>query len=137
MGNSVMRLARLPAPLEIPHVGLDTRGMVMADKLELFTSLEQQVIALAARSSRECVPVGSNPIRRAFSRVVNSLAGDHSSRPLANERLEALRRLACISFATAGRPAERSIRPAVDAGFSGEQIEGLKRLASGWSGQMA
>ena len=109
----------------------------MAEQLELFTDLEQQVIALAASSSRECVPVASNPLRRGLSRLISRLAGDSSTKPLANDRLEALRRLACVSFATGGRPAETSIRSAIEAGFSREQIEGLKRLASGLRPQVA
>jgi hypothetical protein len=103
----------------------------MAEQLELFTDIERQVIVLAASSSRECVSVASNPARRGLDWLVRKLAGDTSANPLANERLEALRRLACTTFATGGRPAETSIRSAIDAGFSSDQIEGLKRLASG------
>ena len=102
----------------------------MAEQLELFTDLEQQVIALAASSSRECVPVSSNFLRRGLNRLIDRLTGDRSTSPLANERLEALRRLACVAFATKGSPAETSIRSALEAGFSHEQIEGLKRIAS-------
>ena len=103
----------------------------MGEQLELFTDVERQVIALAANSSRECLSVSSSPVRRGLDWVVRKLAGDTSGNPLANERLEALRRLACASFATAGRPAENSIRSALQAGLSREQVEGLLRLASG------
>src|SRR3712207_3806503 len=102
----------------------------MGEQLELFTDVERQVIALAANSSRECVSVSSSPVRRGLDWLVRKLAGDSSGNPLANERLEALRRLPCVSFASGGRPAEQSIRSALQAGFSREQIEGLLRLAS-------
>jgi hypothetical protein len=104
----------------------------MAEQLKLFTDIERQVIVLAASSRRECVSVSSNPVRRGLDWLVRKLAGDTSGNPLANERLEALRRLACTSFATDGQPAETSIRSALQAGFSRDQIEGLKRLASGF-----
>ena len=99
--------------------------------MEIFTDLERQVIALAAGSSRECAPVASNPLRRGFAWLVRRLVADGSGNLLANERLEALRRLACVSFATAGEPAEGSVRAALQAGLSAEQVESLKRLASG------
>jgi hypothetical protein len=101
----------------------------MAGANELFTDLERQVIALAAASSRECISVASNPVRRGLSWVVSRLVGDGSGNPLANERLEALRRLACMSFATRGSPAETSIRAALRAGVSRDQIDGLRQLA--------
>ena len=102
----------------------------MAAALDLFTELERQVIALAAGSSRECVSVSSNPARRGLEWLVRRLAGDTSANPLANERLEALRRLACMSFATGGQPAETSIRAALQAGLSREQVDGLRQLAA-------
>ena len=103
----------------------------MAEQLELFTDIERQVIALAANSRTKCVPVSSNPLRRVLDRLVRRLTGDSSANPLANERLEALRRLACMSFASGGQLAEASIRSALQAGLTREQIDGLKRLASG------
>ena len=102
----------------------------MAGYLELFTDLERQVIALAAASSRECISVASNPLRRGLSWLAARLAGDGSGNPLANERLEALRRLACKTFATGGRPGETNVRAAIEAGLSPEQVDGLKRLAA-------
>ncbi len=105
----------------------------MPGPLELFSDLERQVIALAASSSRECAPVASNPLRRGLAWLVRRLVADGAGNPLANERLEALRRLACMSFATAGSPAEGSVRAALQAGLSTEQVESLKRLASVFS----
>jgi hypothetical protein len=125
-----VRFGDLPEPVHPRHLNPQQRRKKMAGPLELFTDLERQVIALAAASSRECILVGSNPVRRGLSWLAARLVGDGSGNPLANERLEALRRLACISFATHGRPAETSVRAALQAGLSREQVDGLRQLAA-------
>ena len=96
----------------------------------VFTPVGRQVIALTAGSPRECKAChqGDGWFRRLGAFILHALALDGPA-PLANERLEALRRLACASFATAGRPGEQSVAAALDAGLSPRQIEQLGRLA--------
>lgn len=103
----------------------------MSDMSILFGSTERAVIALAQRSGgRECAGVTRGPVLRALGRLIDAVDPQHRVRPLANPRLEALRRLACASFATAGAPEERHLETARAAGLSEIEIEGLRRLAA-------
>ena len=97
---------------------------------EIFDPVERQVIALAAGSaSRECGGTASGPVGRFAASAMRLLTGAEV-RPLANPRLEALRRLACAAFATGGRAGERVMAAAREAGLSQEQSAELTRLAS-------
>lgn len=95
----------------------------------IFTELERQVIALAATSAtHECG--GSGGISSRIASAASRLLTGAKPRPLANPRLEALRRLACAVFASGGRAGDRVLRLASEAGLSQAQIAELSRLAS-------
>ena len=89
------------------------------DAKSVFSPLELQVIALAAASPGECT---SSTTREGFvgrlrARFARLLA-IHMPGPLANERLEALRLLACNSFARNGDVAPPLRDAALSAGLS-------------------
>jgi hypothetical protein len=95
-----------------------------------FSRTEQQVIALVASSRRECVFDAEGSGVRLWNSLLDLLAPDRRRRPLANHRLEALRRLACASFASAGRPGAEQLAAARAAGLTEDEIEMLNRLAA-------
>lgn len=96
----------------------------------IFTPLEREVIALAAGSARrECAGSGRGPLARFAAAAVRLLTGNET-RPLANPRLEALRRLVCAAFASGGRLGDRALAAAREHGLSQKQIAELARLAS-------
>jgi PIN domain nuclease of toxin-antitoxin system len=102
----------------------------LADPLRHFTQLERQVIALAAASSWECAGVSRNPFLRFLNGLARSLDRDMVARPLANQRLEALRRIACVSFASDGNPPADRVEHAVASGVSADQVRALSVLAT-------
>ena len=103
------------------------------DAKSVFSSIELQVIALAAASPGECTSCNARDsligrLRRRFARLL----AIHMPGPLANERLEALRLLACTSFARNGDVAPPLRDAALSAGVSDRQIESLRNLSTGW-----
>jgi hypothetical protein len=101
----------------------------MATSPALFSKTEQEVIALAASSRRECAFLDDEP-GGVWTRFLDLLAPERTVKPLANDRLEALRRLACASFATAGRPGEERVAAARAAGLTKDQIDTLNDIAA-------
>ena len=97
---------------------------------ESFTPIEREVIALVARSSRECSGASAKggPLKRFFRRLLDSSLGPVL--PLANPKLEALRRLACASFAARGLAPDPVLQAAREAGISEEQIRSLSWMAA-------
>jgi hypothetical protein len=102
----------------------------MSARASLFNKTEQQVIALAASSRRECALADQGPGVRLWNRFLDLLAPDRNVKPLANERLEGLRRLACASFASAGRPGEAHRAAARAAGLTEAEIDMLNNIAA-------
>lgn len=103
------------------------------DEAGIFTPLELQVIALAAGSPGECGTCGPADGRMArLGRRIGKAFALHVPTPLANARLEALRQLACRSFARSGTIGEPCAEAALAAGLSERHIETLGRLAAGW-----
>jgi hypothetical protein len=102
----------------------------MATQATPFSRTEQEVIALAASSRRECAFIDEGPGVRLWNRLLDLLAPEHEVKPLANGRLEALRRLACASFASAGRPTDEQRAAARAAGLTDDEIETLCELAA-------
>lgn len=103
------------------------------DATTVFSPLELQVIALAAASPGECASCNTRDsfVGRMRERLARLLA-IHMPGPLANERLEALRLLACNSFARNGEVAPPLRDAALSAGLSDRQIESLRDISSGW-----
>lgn len=92
---------------------------------EIFAPLEQTVIALA-----EADPVASLGAPSRFARFYERWFGFKRHNPLADSRLEALRRFAVLArFAAGGLPAEE-VRRFVAAGFSLTQARALQRRAT-------
>lgn len=89
-----------------------------------FDPLELRVIALA-----EADPVASIGAPSRFRRSVERWLGFKLPRPLANERLEALRRFAVLSRVSSGRLPAEEVRNFLTAGFSLLQARALQRRA--------
>jgi hypothetical protein len=91
-----------------------------------FTPIEMKVLTLAAQTvlqGRPCA-VSARFLRRFRSTVL----GERPPNPLADPRLEALRRLACYAFASGGAVSEREAGAARDAGISQAQVDGIVRM---------
>jgi hypothetical protein len=99
----------------------------------IFTPLELRVIALAAATPGDCTIAG--PPESWIGRVARRLGRAfalHEPGPLANPHLEALRRVACASFARNGRLDEGETEAALAAGLSRLQIDNLALMATEW-----
>ena len=92
----------------------------------LFTPIELTVITLAARTSLEGRPCAVSG--RFLRRARGTLLGERPPNPLADPRLEALRRLACYAFASGGAVSPREAEAARAAGISQAQINGIIRM---------
>ena len=90
-----------------------------------FDPLELRVIALA-----EADPVASIGSPTRFRRSVERWFGFKLPRPLANERLEALRRFAVLARVSGGRLPAEEVRNFLTAGFSLLQARSLQRRAT-------
>lgn len=99
-------------------------GAAHADEAPLFSTLEYRAIGIGARSDvrRELKP-GTR-----LARWLSRLFGIEAARPLADQRLEALRRFASIvGHAPRGATCD-DVQSFVDAGFSRRQAEWLMKL---------
>lgn len=83
-----------------------------------FSALEWSVVALAERDSLSTL---RNPSRMAVA--LGNLFGDTRNPKLADPRLEALRRLAVLTWHHGYRVAESAVRAFVAAGFTLHQYE--------------
>jgi hypothetical protein len=83
-----------------------------------FTALEWSVVALAERDSLSTL---RNPSRMAVA--LGNLFGDARNPKLADPKLEALRRLAVLTWHHGYRIAESAVRAFVAAGFTLQQYE--------------
>lgn len=83
-----------------------------------FTALEWSVVALAERDSLSTL---RNPSRMAVA--LGNLFGDTRNPKLADPKLEALRRLAVLTWHHGYRVAESAVRAFVAAGFSLQHYE--------------
>ena len=90
-----------------------------------FGPLELKVIALA-----EADPVASIGPPRRLHRFFERWFGFKLPNPLADERLEALRRFAVLARVTAGRLPAEEVKRFLAAGFSLLQARALQRRAS-------
>jgi hypothetical protein len=90
-----------------------------------FDPLELRVIALA-----EADPVASIGSPTRFRRFYERWFGFKLPRPLANERLEALRRFAVLARVTGGRLPAEEVGNFLTAGFSLLQARALQRRAA-------
>jgi hypothetical protein len=90
-----------------------------------FDPLELKVIALA-----EADPVASIGSPTRFRRFFERWFGFKLPRPLANERLEALRRFAVLARVTGGRLPAEEVSNFLTAGFSLLHARALQRRAS-------
>lgn len=91
---------------------------------EIFEPLEQTVIALA-----EADPVASLGAPSRFARFFESWFGFRRHNPLADEKLEALRRFAVLARVAAGSLPAEEVRRFIAAGFSLTQARALQRRA--------
>ncbi|WP_447727357.1 hypothetical protein [Sphingomonas koreensis] len=83
-----------------------------------FSALEWSVVALAERDSLSTL---RNPSRMAVA--LGNLFGDHRNPRLADPKLEALRRLAVLTWHHGYRVAESAVRAFVAAGFTLQHYE--------------
>lgn len=90
-----------------------------------FTALERQVIALA-----EADPVASIGAPKRFARFFERWFGFKRPSPLANERLEALRRFAVLARVSAGQLPAEEVKRFLAADFSLLQARALQRRAA-------
>jgi len=90
----------------------------------VFTPLELHVLALAARDAAWSV----RP-RTRFVRIVEAMFGIRRPNPLANPRLEALRRFAVIVRNLRGSPPAAEIEAFLAAGFSPRAATALSSLS--------
>jgi len=92
---------------------------------EAFAPLEQTVIALA-----EADPVASLGPPSRFTRFFERWFGFRRHNPLADERLEALRRFAVLARVAAGTLPAEEVKRFLSAGFSLTQARTLQRRAA-------
>jgi hypothetical protein len=112
-------------PLAIPQ-GFESQRIAAATPEEArFAALEWKVIALA-----EADPVASIGSPTRFRRFFERWFGFKLPRPLANERLEALRRFAVLARVSGGRLPAEEVKHFLTAGFSLLQARALQRRAS-------
>ncbi|MBY8822364.1 hypothetical protein [Sphingomonas colocasiae] len=90
----------------------------------VFSALEMSVVALAARDTAWSV----RP-RTRFVRIVEALFGIRRSNPLANPRLEALRRFAVIARTVRGAVPAPELQAFFAAGFSPRAATALSPLS--------
>jgi len=108
-----------PAPLSA------ATGPALADAV--FSPIEMKVLTLAAHTvlqGRSCA-IGARFLRRFRSTVL----GERPPTPLADPRLEALRRLACYVFASGGHVSPKEAEAARAADISQAQIDALTRMS--------
>jgi hypothetical protein len=105
----------------------DGKSESAADRPEAigFGHLELRVIALA-----QADPVASIGSPTRFRRFFERWFGFKLPRPLANERLEALRRFAVLARVSGGRMPAEEVRNFLTAGFSLLQARALQRRAT-------
>ena len=95
----------------------------------IFSPVERTVIVLAFTSPGECDDCRSGSwAARMLIRAVEALVPEQRFRPLANPRLDALRRAACSI--RAGRLEGRAFDDARAAGVTEEQLKALRALAT-------
>jgi hypothetical protein len=99
----------------------EARAATPADA-EQFSALELRVIALAAEPESR----GEIGVDGLFGRVLERFFGFRLPRPLADPRLEALRRFAVRAHHAPDDVGEEDIRALVAAGFSLGQARGLR-----------
>jgi hypothetical protein len=99
-------------------------GAAHADEVPLFSALEYRVIGIGARTDvrRELNPDSF------VARWLNRLFGIEFSRPLADQRLEALRRFASIVAHVSHDAVEDHVNEFLAAGYSRRQAEWLTRM---------
>jgi len=101
----------------------DTRIVAASQALNLFDRAEWSVIALAGRDD-----VASLAPDSFWQRMRRRIFGIEAARPLANERLEALRRFAVLARLRRRRIDHAEIGRLVQAGFSKFQADVLLSL---------
>ena len=113
--------------LALAYEGITASPQPAADRPEeaRFAPLELKVIALA-----EADPVASIGPPRRLDRFFERWFGFKLPNPLADERLEALRRFAVLARVTAGRLPAEEVKRFLAAGFSLLQARALQRRAS-------
>ena len=93
-----------------------------------FEPIELKVIALA-----EADPVASIGAPTRFTRFFERWLGISRPKPLANERLEALRRFAVLARVTGGSLPVEEVRRFLAAGYSLLQARALQRRAASFA----
>lgn len=97
----------------------------------MLSRLEWQVVSLAMREAGECGchdVIAPSPIGRAFRRTIALITGGPERKPLADPRLEALRRFVCLSR-WGNRAAEEVAGRLIELGFSDRQVRAVQMLA--------
>ncbi|HTU09618.1 MAG TPA: hypothetical protein VMG08_01870 [Allosphingosinicella sp.] len=112
-------------PFAFPPSGDSPTDSGDSAETETFAPLEQTVIALA-----EADPVASLGAPSRFARLFERWFGFKRHNPLADKRLEALRRFAVLARVAAGRLPAEEVKRFLAAGFSLSQARALQRRAA-------
>jgi len=107
-------------PVDVAAVPADETTIAVPTTEPVFTPLELRVVALAARDTGWSV----RP-RTRFVRIVEALFGIRRPNPLANPRLEALRRFAVVARNVRGKLPAAEIEAFLAAGFSRHAVTAL------------
>ena len=96
------------------------------------TRTEWKVVSIAIQDAlaRSCGASGpKGKFRRRLSAIYRSLTGIEPRRPLADRRLEALRRFVCATQRS-GRVDDVLVEPLVELGFTRAQIDAIAMLTA-------
>jgi hypothetical protein len=113
-------------PFAVPIPARSRVGSGETARSASFTALERQVIVLA-----EADPVASIGAPKRFTRFFERWFGFKRPSPLANERLEALRRFAVLARVPGGQLPAEEVKRFLAANFSLPQARALQRRAAG------
>lgn len=93
---------------------------------------EWQAVSIALKDAADCgcaVAPDSGSLRARVARLYTALTGAETRTPLADARLEAIRRFVCETRRMR-RPAERLVPDLVAQGFSRDQVAALALLSA-------
>jgi len=114
--------------IEAPHAALSIAAPVAASKIASdFSPLEWSIVALAQHDPRSSI----QPEMK-ITQWLRALFGFERKNPLADERLEALRRMAVLAWHEGYATAVSEVRAFFRAGYSTDQYEALLgRISAG------
>lgn len=94
----------------------------------MLTRAEWQAVSIALKDADHCGRVETRPLGR-LSRLWTALTGNEPPRPLADPRLEALRRYVC-AIRRRARQADAYVVELLDFGFNRAQLDAIRLLSA-------